>query len=280
MKIDGKQIAQTLYDELAKKVAVLKEQGTTPRLDIILIGENPASVAYVKQKELNAEKIGATTHVHRLPATITNEEIKKLVEKINDDPSIHGCIIQRPVPSHITLDIASLVKSEKDVDGFHKETTFRPPIALAVWEIIKAVYKTLPPMTATLTDWVKSQTVVIMGKGEAGGKPIREFLEEKGIKPQIIDSKTTNPNTIARSADILIPSIGKHVVTKNMIKPGVFLIGVGMYRGEDDKLHPDYEVSDIESIAGFYTPVPGGVGPVNVATLLSNLVIATENQTR
>ncbi len=279
MKIDGKQIAQEIYDQLAERVEKIKQShDVIPRLDIILIGDNPASVAYVGQKEKFAASIGAQAVIHRFPSDTTNEVIETLVNKLNNDPLVHGCIIQRPVPKHITINLNELVNPDKDVDGFHPQTPFSPPIALAVWEILKYVFAQLPKSLQILEEWLASQKIVVIGKGEAGGKPITAFLREQKLDPVIIDSKTADPTTVAKSADILIPSIGKHVVTKEMIKPGAIVIGVGMYRGEDGKLHPDYEMTDVASVAAFYTPVPGGVGPVNVATLLSNLITATEKQ--
>lgn len=282
MKLDGKEIAKSIYEDLSQRVKKLNETDVFPELTIILIGEDPASVTYVGQKEKFALEIGAHATIHQFPKNVTNEQIASLITDLNNDPTVHGIIIQRPVPEHVTLDLNQSVLATKDVDGFHPHSPFEPPIALAVWEILNHVFQTLPPFARkeTLEEWVNSQKVVVIGKGEAGGKPVIDFLKKRNIIPDVIDSKTKTPEEVARHADILIPCVGKEgIVTKEMIKPGGVVIGVGMYRGEDNKLHADYTLSEIESIAAFYTPVPGGVGPVNVATLLTNLITATENQT-
>lgn len=281
MKLDGKEIAKSIYADLTTRTSKLKEQGITPELAIVLIGEDPASVAYVGQKEKHAEAIGAHATIHQFPKTATNEQIQNLITDLNTDPTVHGIIIQRPTPESITFNLNEAVLPQKDVDGFHPKSPYEPPIALAVWEILKHTFSLLPPFARkeTLEAWVKFQQVVVIGKGEAGGKPIIDFLRKRNIDPEVIDSKTKNSHEVARLADILIPSVGKEeIVTQAMIKPGAVVIGVGMYRGEDNKLHADYELEQIKDIAGFYTPVPGGVGPVNVATLLSNLIKVCESE--
>lgn len=266
MKIDGKEIAQKIFEELKIKVKKLQKENIIPHLAIILVGNDPASVAYVKRKELKAKEIGAKTTTYNLKSEIRNSELEKLINKLNKDDLVHGIIAQQPLPAHIDIGkITQAIDPEKDVDGFHKNSKFQPPISEAVLEILK------PYLT-------KSKKIVVIGKGETGGKPIAQAIKKIGINPIIIDSKTSNPEDLTKTADILISAVGKSDVIKaEMIKKGAILISIGMHKELDGKLHGDYKEDSIKNIASFYTPTPGGVGPINVAMLLKNLVRSAEN---
>ena len=260
MKIDGRRIANTILNDLETKV---KKLNVIPHLAIILVGNDPASIAYIEQKDLKAKIIGAKTTIINLESRIKNSELKKLIEKLNDDNSVHGIIVQQPLPSHINIkEITETINPKKDVDGFHPNSKFQPPIGLAVLEILKP-------------ESLKNKNIVVTGKGETGGKPIIDTLFKLGLKPVIIDSKTQNPSEITKTADIIISAVGKPSVIKpDMIKRGVILVSIGLHKGTDGKLHGDYDEDQIKNKALFYTPTPGGVGPVNVAMLLKNLVYA------
>lgn len=268
MKIDGKAIAQEILDDLQKRVEKLKQKGIIPHLAIILIGDDPASSTYVRQKELKAEYIGAKSTVHRLPTTVSQSELLALTKKLNEDKNIHGIIVQQPLPNHIdTSLIVQTIEPKKDVDGFHPQTKFPMPLAAAVLKILDV----------TLSQWLKSQNIVVIGKGETGGRPVIEALRKRGANVTVIDSKTPNPKQLTQNANIIISAVGKeNIITKDMISPGVFLISVGLHKGEDGKLHGDYNEKEIEDVASYYTPTPGGVGPINVAMLLENLIAAAE----
>ncbi len=263
MKIDGKEIAKKILTDLKSKVQKLS---LTPHLAIILIGNDPASIAYIQQKDLKAEAIGAKTTIINLESDVDNSELRKIIKKLNADFSIHGIIVQRPLPSRIDSQTISLaIDPKKDVDGFHPQSKFESPIAAAVLEILKDTN-------------LKHKKIVIVGKGETGGKPVTKSLEKLGIKPMVIDSKTPNSSEITKNADIIISAVGKpQIIKPEMIKNGVILISIGLHKGSDEKLHGDYEDDEIKNIASFYTPTPGGVGPVNVAMLLKNLISAAEN---
>ncbi len=310
MKIDGKAIAQEIFDKLIKRVEKLKKKNITPKLAVILVGNDPASLAYVRQKDLKAQAIGAKAIVKHLATSIQQLELEKMVEQLNNDKNVHGIIIQRPLPEHIDEEaIDELVVKEKDIDAFLKDSPFVMPLANAVLKILEHVYtqvrgadeifsvrimsengtgknsrllrtaeqKNFVSDLSTFTDWLKAKNIVVIGKGKTGGGPTIELLRKMGIEVQIIDSKTKNPNAITQNADIIISTVGKsNILTSDTIKKGVILVGVGMFKGVDGKLHGDYEISDIENKAVFYTPIPGGVGPVNVACLLENLVLAAE----
>ena len=311
MKIDGKAIAQEIFDDLTRRVAKLKEKNITPQLAVILVGNDEASAAYVKQKDLKAQAIGAKAMVLNQESGIRNQELIDLIKRLNKDPKVHGIIVQRPLPEHIDEKaIDNLVLKEKDIDAFLEDSPFIMPLANAVLKILKHIYKLKARgadeifsvrimsenetgeskqslrtaeqknFISDLSDfakWLQSKNIVVIGKGKTGGGPTIDLLRKKGVEVQVIDSKTKNPKEIAKNADIIISTVGKSgILTSEMIKQGVILIGVGMFRGADGKLHGDYEVSDIEQKASLYTPIPGGVGPVNVACLLENLVIAAE----
>ena len=246
MRIDGKAIAERILNDLAKEIATRKLQ---PTLAVILVGDNPASLAYIKQKQKAAERIGAKI--------ILSNDISD-TKKFNDDPSIHGLIIQRPLPKNLN-DIPP-VKLTKDVDGFEKNSPFTVPVVLAVQTILKEIG----------TD-IANKHIVVIGRGETAGGPIAQYFKTS----RVVHSETPNPKEIIREGDIIVSCVGKErVVTKDMLKPGVVLIGVGIWRDSEGKLRGDYDEEEIKDIAWFYTPTPGGVGPVNVACLMQNLVKA------
>lgn len=279
MRIDGKKIAEELFSDLKKRVAILRGKNITPHLVIILVGSNPASVAYVNRKELKAEEIGAKATIINLDEKTSHEDLLSLVKRMSKDPLVHGLIVQRPLPKQIKLNkVNKAVDPKKDVDAFHPKTKFQMPLARAVLRILEEIFtRSHLDQGATLTQWLKSQNIVIIGKGETGGGPTIQLLIKMGIEPKVIDSKTHNPSLITHNADILISAVGRqHVVKATMLKKDVILISVGMHKGTDGKLHGDYEEDEIKSIASFYTPTPGGVGPINVAMLLENLVHAAE----
>lgn len=262
MKIDGKQIAQKILDDLKIKIQKLNIK---PNLAIVLVGQDPASVAYVNQKKIKAELIGAKTTIESLPSGISQSDLLSTIQQYNNNNNIHGIIVQQPLPPQINIEkITQAIDPEKDVDGFHKNSEFSPPIAAAVLEILKETN-------------LKSKNIVLIGKGETGGKLIIHAIRKMGINPTVIDSKTENPEDLIKTADIIISAVGKsNVITADMIKKGVILISIGMHKEKDGKLHGDYEEEKIKDIASFYTPTPGGVGPVNVAMLLKNLVRAAQ----
>lgn len=295
MRIDGKEIAEKIFEDLKVRVNKLEEKNTVPNLAVILVGENPASVAYVTLKQKKGEEIGAKVTIHKYEITITTGELEKKVKELNSDKSVHGILIQRPLPAQIDVErLELLTDPEKDIDGFHPDSPYTLPLPLAVVKILEEIYiqchpeqgegsiidSSAKPQNDKFETWLKSQNIVVLGKGPTGGGPIIKLLKELGVSPTIVDSKTENPTELIKNADIIIASVGReNVVKPESIKKGVILIGVGILRGEDRKLKGDYDPEKIKDIAGFYTPTPGGVGPVNVAMLFENLLTATEKQT-
>jgi len=280
MKLDGREIAEKLYGELKERVGKLKKKKIVPHLVVILVGENPASVAYVTLKQRKGEEIGAEVTILRYDTTVTTEELVEKVKLLNVDPYVHGILIQRPLPDQIDVDKLELTTDpEKDIDGFHPKSPYTLPLPLAVGKILEETYAQTKTPTKC-KDWLQSKNIVLLGKGPTGGGPIIEYFKKLDVRPTLIDSKTKDPEKIMKQADIVISAVGrKNTVIAKTLKKGVVLISVGINRGENKKLHGDYEEDDIKDVASYYTPTPGGVGPVNVAMLMDNLLTATEKQT-
>ncbi len=280
MIVNGREIAQKIFNDLKKRVGKLKEKNVTPHLHIITLTTDSASQAYVGQKKLKGGEIGAKITVENLSPNTKTDELLRMINKLNNDQGVHGIIIQRPIPQHIDESlIANSINPKKDVDGFHPSSSFSPPVGLSALKILEKIYALTPGVDAR-TDfdkWIKSKRITVIGKGVTAGRPIIKTLNKIGIEPKVISSKTENKEEILKNSDIIICAVGKaNVIKKSDIKKGVILVGVGMYRGKDEKFHSDYEEENIKNTASFYTPTPGGVGPVNVAMLLLNLIKAAE----
>jgi len=316
MRINGREIAQKILDNLKQKVARLKKNGIIPHLYIITLTTDAASNAYVSQKKLKGTEIGAEITVENLDPKTTTPQLLQKIKLLNKDPKIHGIIVQRPMPSQISeVEIANSIDPTKDVDGFHPNSDFIPPVALAVLRILEQVFKIksqiqnskfqinskgqntndqnvlnfdnsnldiildLDIENSNFFDWLRDQSITVIGRGVTAGKPIIKTFEKTRSDLAVVTSKTKNREKIMKNSDIIIAAVGKpNIIKGENLKNGVILIGVGMFQGEDGKFHSDYEEDDIKNIVSFYTPTPGGVGPVNVAMLLSNLIKATENK--
>ena len=278
MKIDGKQIANEILEDLKTRIKKLREKKIIPRLAIILVGNNPASVAYVKQKELKAKTIGIKIKTLRLPNNIPQLNLTKAIHQFNNDSNIHGIIVQQPLSTGINLkSIVNAINPTKDVDGFHSDSHYQMPITMTVLKILEKIYTSTPEIQSRFVEWLKDKKIVVIGKGETGGKPIIQMFEKMKIPYIAIDSKTKNPESLTKTADIVISAVGKtNILKPQTLKRGVILIGIGISRGESARLMGDYDQNEIKNIASFYTPTPGGVGPINVAMLLKNLIIASE----
>lgn len=273
MKINGRAIARKISDELIQKTEELAKKDITPHLLIILVGNDLSSKAYIRQKIKRAEKVGIRTTLKRYPKNTSEKTLLKFVKEANTDTSVHGIIIQRPLPSQFDpLKIKHAVIPEKDVDGFHPQSKFDPPLALAVIRILEEIHQKVSD--APLHQWLIGKNIVILGRGEAGGKPVITYLNKLGIFHKVIHSHTKNRNELLKNADIIISAVGKkEVVKKDVLKKGVILIGIGLHK-ENSSLFGDYVEDDIKDIASCYTPTPGGVGPVNVIMLLKNITTA------
>jgi len=281
MSIDGKIIAEKILTGLSQKVEGLTSRGVIPTLAVILVGDDPASLAYIKQKQKAATQIGAQVIFDHQPATIDTARLHALISKYNNDSNVHGLIIQRPMPFDVgdVSNVLNQVTPKKDVDGFLPNSPFDVPVALAVGEILKEVHgkqKIVSSNTKNeFIDWFRGKNIVVIGRGETAGAPILHYLKKHHCATSLIHSKTPNPEKIVNRADIIISCVGKErIIPKDAIKQGVILISVGIWKDSNGKLRGDYNEDEISGIASFYTPTPGGVGPVNVACLMKNLVEA------
>jgi methylenetetrahydrofolate dehydrogenase (NADP+)/methenyltetrahydrofolate cyclohydrolase len=211
---------------------------------------------------------------------ISYDEFRDAIEKKNRNPDIHGIIIQRPLPDTRTdlMPLLDFIAPEKDIDGFSDASPYEVPVALGVLEILKKIAQR--GNTHSLRDFMHNKSVAIIGRGVTAGIPIARMIEKLGSIPAVVHSQTKNPKDVTRGADILISCVGKRkTVTREAIKKGVILIGVGLSRNEDGTYSGDYDEREIEDIASWYTPTPGGVGPVNVASLMKNLVMSYTHST-
>lgn len=276
MLISGKNLSNDIISQIKIDLDELNKKGIKPKIAIITVGPDTSWKTYVRRKVLLAEKLGIKKELINLKRS-TDEILLELIAKLNKDRSVHGIIIQRPLPDNIdTKRLIDSIYPEKDIDGFRQDSLFTPPIWLAVKTILKKTAKL--DNTNDLTRWLSEKSIVVIGKGETGGQPIINNLKKNGINPQVIDSKTKIKSKILNNADVIISAVGQDkVVQSKFLKKDVILIGIGIFRGSDGKLHGDYNENDIQKVAGYYTPTPGGVGPLNLSFLFKNLVDAAKS---
>jgi methylenetetrahydrofolate dehydrogenase (NADP+)/methenyltetrahydrofolate cyclohydrolase len=280
MIIDGRTIANHILRDLATRVLILEDTyNIRPHLAVIRVGEDPAITSYINQKDKMAKEIGATLSVYNFPESVSTEQLKQSIDFLQENGDIHGIILQLPVPPHIDYEKLILdIHPDKDVDGFRPNSQFTIPVATAVIKILEIpMIKDALKTGESFNEWLRSKKIVVMGKGKTGGQPVSDLLRQRGADVVVIDSTTTLIKEKTLEADIIITAVGKpEILTKDMIKKDAILIGIGMSMDENGKFVGDYNEEDIKDTASWYTPIPGGVGPVNVACLMENLVIAAE----
>lgn len=281
MKIDGRALAQSILDELKVKVDELKKRNITPHLAVVLIGNDSSSLSFIKQKKKAADHIGAKFTLHHFANVPPVNEVMPLLQNLSNDRHVHALIVQRPVPIPFIADeLIQLVLPAKDVDGFHPQSPFLAPVAHAVWKIVGLVYREqtkvqlLGDFDKNFITWLSSKKLVLLGRGETAGKPIANSFKKHAVPFIQLHSQSTSPENALKEADIIVSAVGiPRTVIADHLKPGVVLVSVG-FQMVNGKLKGDYEENNIESIASFYTPTPGGVGPVNVACLMQNVITA------
>lgn len=282
--IDGKEIAAQVRKEVAEKVAELKKNGITPCLAVILVGENPASVSYVTGKQKALAEVGMADRSLHLPESTTEEELLKIISELNNDKSVHGILVQLPLPKHINEEkILLAISPEKDVDGFH-------PVNVGNLVIGKKSFLPCTPhgiivLLQKMNIETSGKHAVVIGRSNIVGKPVALLLarKETNCTVTICHTGTKNMAEITRQADIIIAAAGKpHTLTKDMVKPGAVVIDVGVNRIPDAtkksgfRLIGDCDFEDLKETASFITPVPGGVGPMTIAMLMQNTLEAAE----
>jgi len=274
--IDGKAIALGLRGELAKKVARLKAGGLTPGLAVVIVGDDPASKVYVRNKAMACEAIGMHSEVHALPAQTTQAQLTALVHRLNADARIHGILTQLPLPRHLDARaVIEAVAPAKDVDGFHYQNVG----ALVVGET--AFYPCTPWGVMKMLEHegvkVEGAHAVVIGRSTIVGKPMALMLINAGATVTVCHSKTRDLGAMTRQADILVAAVGKaNLVKAEMVKPGAVVIDVGINRLPDGGLAGDVDFASVAPVASMITPVPGGVGPMTIAMLLANTVVSAE----
>ncbi len=281
MILDGRAISESILESIATTVKQSVAKGITPTLAVILVGNDAGSLSYIKQKQKTGDRVGIRVLFEHLSESISPEVLASTIAHYNADPAVHGVIIQRPVPTSLGEigDILQSVSHAKDVDGFLPNSPFETPVAKAVLAILNTAHTDLVGqhlIHAEFLPWLQSQKITIIGRGETAGKPIATLLSKYNCATSIVHSQSTDPKTQMKQASIVISCVGKpNTITKSCISRGVLLISVGLSRDSAGKLHGDYETEEIGDIASFYTPTPGGVGPVNVACLMQNVIDAT-----
>lgn len=272
-KIDGKLVAEHLQENLKTQVEELNSQGKYPTLAVVLVGEDPASKVYVGGKERTAKKLGLGSLRFNLPEETSQEEVLALVEKLNQDPTVHGILVQLPLPKAIDEQVVlEAISKEKDVDCFHPynlgklfqgdETGFLPCTPHGVIKLLE--YYHLP---------VEGKDVVILGRSNIVGKPLMSLMLNRSATVTVVHSRTKDLAEKTKQADILCVAVGKAgFVTKDMVKPGAIVIDVGI-NSVDGKLYGDVD-KEVEEIASYMTPVPGGVGPMTITMLMDNTIKA------
>ena len=277
--IDGKSIAKELRESLAPRVAALKEQGITPGLTVIVVGDDPASAIYVRNKERACVKLGMNSQVLRFPAETTQEEILNTVRLLNQDDSVHGILVQLPLPPHIDEQaVLRAIDPDKDVDGFHAMNAGR--LMNGELGFVACTPKGVMRLLEVSGVELDGKNAVVVGRSNIVGKPMALLLLQKNCTVTIAHSHTKDLAAVTRSADILVVAVGRAgFITGDMIKPGAAVMDVGINR-VDGKVVGDVDFESAKEAASCITPVPGGVGAMTIAMLMENTVEAAENYAR
>lgn len=274
--IDGIAIGKVIREEIAERVASLKVKGCTPGLAVILVGNNSASQTYVKNKQKSSIAVGMKSLLIEYPSSIPEKDLLDKINELNNDPSIHGILVQLPLPSHINENkVIHAIDPTKDVDGFHPENVGKMIIgqkaylSCTPYGIIKLLERTNTP--------VKGKHAVIVGRSNIVGKPMGQLLLQRDATVTYCHSKTENLSSFTKQADILIVAIGQaKFIRKEHVKEGAVVIDVGMNRDENGKLCGDVDFEEVKEVASAITPVPGGVGPMTITMLLKNTLHSAE----
>ena len=278
LRIDGKKISSDIKEELKEQVKQLKEEGVSVCLAVIQVGNDPASSVYVNNKKKACAYVGINSRSYELPEDTTEEQLVELVKELNADDTVNGILVQLPLPAQIDEDkIIRTISADKDVDGFHPESVGR------LWIGEKGFLSCTPAGVIQLLKRsgieIAGKECVIIGRSNIVGKPMAIMLLEKNATVTVAHSKTKNLKELALQADVIVAAVGKEkVVTADMVKPGAAVIDVGMNRNAEGKLCGDVDTEEVAKVAGYISPVPGGVGPMTIAMLLSNTVEAYERR--
>jgi len=274
--IDGKRISQEIKDELKIKVENLKAEGKKAALAVIQVGDDPASSVYVNNKKKACAYIGIESLSYELPEETTEEELLSLVERLNQDNTVHGILVQLPVPKHINADkIIQTISPKKDVDGFHPENVGN--LVIGEKGFVSCTPAGIIQLLKRSNIEITGKNCVVVGRSNIVGKPMALLMLRENSTVTIAHSKTQNLKDICKTADILIVAIGKpQFITAEYVKEGAVIIDVGIHRDKNNKLCGDVKYDEVEPLVNAITPVPGGVGPMTIAMLMNNCVEAME----
>ena len=272
--LDGKQIAKEYRQGLKDQVEELNKQGFTPKLSVILVGNDDASQSYVKSKKKAAEEIGMISEIIHLDESTTEKEVLNELGRLNNDDSVSGILVQVPLPKQVSEQkVLEAINPDKDVDGFHPtnigklcihEQTFIPCTPLGIMEILKHSDIDL-----------EGKNAVVIGRSHIVGQPVSKLLLQANCTVTILHSRTKNMSEYLKNADIIVSAVGKPgLVTKDVVKEGAVVIDVGNTPDENGKLKGDVDYDEVKNVAGAITPVPGGVGPLTITMVLNNTLLA------
>ncbi len=279
MIIDGKQISQSIKDELKLEVAQLEAQyGRRPRLEVIIVGDNPASRSYVRGKIKATEYCGFDGELIELPESVSEADLLAKIARLNQDERVDGILVQLPLPKHIDEQkVIDAISPAKDVDGFHPENVAR------LWLNEPCILPCTPKGIIVLLEWagveLSGKRAVVIGRSNIVGKPVAKLLLDRNCTVTIAHSRTQDLPALCREADIVVAAIGRaKMITADYIKPGAAVIDVGINRTTDGHLVGDVDFEAVKDIAGYITPVPGGVGPMTITMLIRNTIECFQNR--
>ena len=277
--INGKEVAQRVRESIKNEANELFERfGKRPGLAVIIVGEDPASQVYVRNKAKGCEEVGFHSEVYRLPEETTMDELLALINKLNNDSNIHGILCQLPLPKHLDeMQVILNINPEKDVDAFHPVNTGK--IMIGNYSFLPCTPAGVMELIASTGTDITGKKCVVVGRSNIVGKPQAMLLLQKNGTVTICHSRTKNLKDEIKQADILVVAIGKaDFITGDMIKEGAIVIDVGMNRNSEGKLTGDVDFASAEKVASYITPVPGGVGPMTITMLLKNTLTAAKEQ--
>ncbi|MFC5605380.1 bifunctional methylenetetrahydrofolate dehydrogenase/methenyltetrahydrofolate cyclohydrolase [Variovorax soli] len=276
--IDGNALARTIRAEVAGRTQALTARGVQPHLSIILVGDDPASQVYTRHKVNDSTETGLSATLERYPADMSEADLLARIRTLNDDPKVHGILVQLPLPKHMdSQKVIETISPAKDVDGFHIAS------AGALMIGAKGFWPCTPygcmKMLESIGYQLRGKHAVVIGRSNIVGKPMAMMLLAQSATVTICHSATADLGAITRQADVIVAAVGKrNVLTADMVKPGAVVIDVGMNRNDEGKLCGDVDFEGVRQVASWITPVPGGVGPMTRAMLLVNTIEAAERQ--
>lgn len=274
--IDGNALSRQLRTQVSERVAALKAQGLTPGLAVVLVGDNPASQVYVRNKVKACEDTGMHSVLEKYDASLTEAELLARVEALNNDPTIHGILVQLPLPAHINAHkVIEAISPAKDVDGFHVASAgalmvgqpgFWPCTPYGCMKMLESIGYDL-----------RGKHAVVIGRSNIVGKPMAMMLLQQDATVTVCHSRTADLKAQTLQADVIVAAVGKrNVLTADMVKPGAVVLDVGMNRNDEGKLCGDVDFDGVKEVAGYITPVPGGVGPMTITMLMVNTLESAE----